>query len=234
MLHEDSNVQLHAGQDTNRQSDPAAGSNLDELQRDVSRKSEFVSQGRHWHEHAAASIDLPGHWEVVEVKNHCPFTQVRQLVPTAAIARSKPSQQTCGSVLLNVQESNKGRKRWRVRDTGPRESVPLQYVGQLQLEMLCTGLQSALLVSRSSSKGTHVFRMARSDSYCKCVLLHASRFKSQYTSGCAAQTVPNNFFSSWKTHHKLCRMTSALRNSATLLCHLPPDCCLGQSQPMFL
>jgi hypothetical protein len=43
----------------------------------ISKQSEFVSPGRHWQEGATDAIDLPGHWEVIEVKSHCPFSQVR-------------------------------------------------------------------------------------------------------------------------------------------------------------
>ena len=56
------------------------------------REPAFASPGRHWHERAAAAIDLPGHWEVVEVKNHCPYIQVRAFKRTAAVCFSVRSQ----------------------------------------------------------------------------------------------------------------------------------------------
>lgn len=223
---------LHAGPDSSRRNDGIADTSIEELQQQaVARPSQFASQGKHWHDDTAAAIDLPSQWEVVEVKNHCPFIQVHNPVPTAMKVHFFCAQCVLISDVL-LQESKKGRKRWRCRDTGPREAIPLQYVGQLQLEMMCTGLRSALLVSRSSCNGTNVFRMFRNDQYCKCLLLHASRFKAQFTSG---RPPPPNFFASWATHHELCNRTSSVQQRCTtLVCHLPSHCCLGQAQPMFL
>jgi hypothetical protein len=75
----DVSVQLHAGvQGTNKNLDASVESSAKELQQlAISQHGEFSTPGRHWHESAADAIDLPGHWEVIEVKSHCPFSQVR-------------------------------------------------------------------------------------------------------------------------------------------------------------
>ncbi|GIL82547.1 hypothetical protein Vretifemale_11369 [Volvox reticuliferus] len=81
--------------------------------------------------------------EVVEVKNHCPFVYKGQRK-----ARKR------GLVIDYV-----------VRDRGPIKSVWPLWVPQLQAHMACSGAESALLLSRSASKGIRLFRMFRDDSY---------------------------------------------------------------------
>lgn len=94
--------------------------------------------------------ELAGVWEVVEVKNHSPFDVVTR---------------------KGVAGGLKGRgARWVVSDSGPRRRVPIQYVAQLQIQMLAAGLTSALFVSRSSTLGTNVFRMWRDDEFCRLMV----------------------------------------------------------------
>ncbi|GLI70675.1 hypothetical protein VaNZ11_015615 [Volvox africanus] len=81
--------------------------------------------------------------EVVEVKNHCPFVYKGQ---------------------------RKARKRglvldYGVRDRGPIRSVWPLWVPQLQAHLACSGAESALLLSRSPSKGIRLFRIFRDDKY---------------------------------------------------------------------
>lgn len=64
--------------------------------------------------------------EVVEIKNTCPFS---------------------------VSSNQKRKTRFSVRDAGPRERCDPLFVPQLQFHMLCSGANSALLVSRSATKG---------------------------------------------------------------------------------
>lgn len=130
--------------------------------------------------------------------------------------------------------TGRGRKRWACCDTGPRTAVPEQYVPQLQLEMLCTGLPSALLVSRSATRGTHVFRMWRSDRYCALLLRLAAEFHQRFgRPGC--RSPGPNFFASSPLFHEFSRLTLELKNRTTLLCHLDADDApLDQSQPLFL
>ncbi|GIL42520.1 hypothetical protein Vafri_482 [Volvox africanus] len=81
--------------------------------------------------------------EVVEVKNHCPFVYKGQRK-----ARKR------GLVLDYV-----------VRDRGPIRSVWPLWVPQLQAHMACSGAESALILSRSASKGIRLFRIFRDDKY---------------------------------------------------------------------
>ena len=85
--------------------------------------------------------------EVVEVKNSCPFG-----VPRSAVGRA-------GAPAKYV-----------LRDHGPREQVPPEWVPQLQMHMLCTGTASVLLVSRSATKGTRMFRLRRDDALLQSML----------------------------------------------------------------
>lgn len=133
-----------------------------------------------------------------------------------------------------MQEAGgKGRGRWVCCDGGPRAAVPDQYVPQLQLEMLCAGLQSALLVSRSATRGTHIFRMWRSDRYCALLLRVAAVFHQEVRhQRCAPR---RNFFAGWPVFEEYCRLTLDLKQRTTLLCHLAPeDSPFDQSQPLFL
>ncbi|EFJ51172.1 hypothetical protein VOLCADRAFT_116519 [Volvox carteri f. nagariensis] len=81
--------------------------------------------------------------EVVEVKNHCPF-----------VSKSQRKARKRGLVIDYV-----------VRDRGPISSVWPLWVPQLQAHMACSGADSALLLSRSPSRGVRLFRMFRDDAY---------------------------------------------------------------------
>eukprot|EP00892_Ulva_mutabilis_P002388 jgi/Ulvmu1/1214/UM109_0012.1 len=172
----------------------------------VQRQRAVLSGGRRWQPEVYDAIALPGCWEVVEVKNHCPFKEA----------------------------AGPGRRRWTCCDTGPRAAPPEQYVPQLQLEMLCTGLPSALLVSRSATRGTHIFRMWRNDRYCALLLRLAATFYQSFgRHGC--RSPPPNFFASSPVYHEFCRTTQQLRAHTPLLCHLDADDApFDQSQPLFL
>lgn len=58
-------------------------------------------------------------------------------------------------------------------DRGPRQQVPPEWVPQMQLHMLCAGTPSCLLVSRSATRGTRVFRLARDAELQRLMLLGA-------------------------------------------------------------
>lgn len=85
--------------------------------------------------------------EVVEVKNTCPFT-----------------------VKSTRRSNGKMRRVYHVEDRGPRDGVLEMWVPQLQMEMLASNTSSALLVTRSATKGVRVFRMARDDGYIHAML----------------------------------------------------------------
>jgi radial spoke head protein 9 len=68
------------------------------------------------------------------------------------------------------RQQSKGRKgsvrlRYSLSDGGPVERMLPGWLPQLQLHMLTSGCQSALLLSRSPSAGVRVFRV----SLCGCV-----------------------------------------------------------------
>ncbi|KAK9797824.1 hypothetical protein WJX73_003099 [Symbiochloris irregularis] len=94
--------------------------------------------------------------EVVEVKNTCPFR-------------------------LQTRISRKGaRQVFVVADRGPRDQVPVQWVAQLQMEMLAAPQKpsSALLVSRSATKGITLFRMVKNEEFQRLMLYFVSRAAS--------------------------------------------------------
>ena len=92
-------------------------------------------------------------WEVVEVKSRCPF-------------RSENPSSHGGFFCLS--------------DRGPPDSLPEQHVPQLQLEMLCTGTRSALLVCDSASKGMAIYRLRRDDEYLALMLKLLALFCVQH------------------------------------------------------
>ncbi|KAK9847291.1 hypothetical protein WJX84_002718 [Apatococcus fuscideae] len=97
--------------------------------------------------------------EVVELKNTCPF-------------------QEAGTVI----RTRKGqlRRQYRIGDPGPRDRVPTYWVPQLQLEMLTSGAQYAMLVSRSATQGIRLFRMERDETFLRLMLQHISLLYTQH------------------------------------------------------
>ncbi|WIA21502.1 hypothetical protein OEZ85_000706 [Tetradesmus obliquus] len=96
--------------------------------------------------------------EVVEVKNHCPFA-----------FRSK-------------RKGKKGKVHvsFGFNARGPAQRVHPQWVPQLQMHMLATGCQSALLVSRCADSGVRVFRLWRDDTYLQTMLKLLSVLQTQH------------------------------------------------------
>ena len=126
-----------------------------------------------------------------------------------------------------------GRCTWYVRDEKPRARIPPQYMPQLQLEMLTSGLQSSLFVSRSAEHGTNIFRVPRDDAYCALMLQLVSRFYLDYVR--VAKVPPKTFAHRWPPWRRFCLRTGELAARARLLHHLhSADVPLGQSQPLFL
>ena len=114
--------------------------------------------------------------ESVEVKNVCPFYQAPSTSPRGSPRRRDGSVATAGtgaglpaSARLRVwpralSAAERTRLPWyEVR--GPAEAVPVQYVPQVMLEMLCTRTHASRLVSCSACQGLNVFRIARDDDY---------------------------------------------------------------------
>ena len=122
---------------------------------------------------------------------------------------------------------------WYVQDVRPRARVPAQYVPQLQLQMLASGLPSALFVSRSSENGTNVFRVRRDDAYCGALLRVIARFHGRFVA--SKKVPPPAWCEHWPEWRRLAAATGKVAAGAVLLKHVPGDeGPLGQSQPLFL
>ncbi|CAL5218524.1 g212 [Coccomyxa viridis] len=136
--------------------------------------------------------------EVVEVKNTCPFRQ-----RTSLTKKGNP------------------RMSYMLADPGPRERVNQMWVTQLQLEMLAAPAQSALLVSRSASKGMTVFRMWRDEAYLQAMLGYVSIF---YTSFVLSQKQPpSNIFLELPEYQQFLQHTLSLAHGAEVVLHVPPE-----------
>jgi hypothetical protein len=98
---------------------------------------------------AAGADAAAERWEVVEVKNSCPFRRTG----SAAAARD-----------------------FVLSDRGPPNDFPTQHVAQLQLEMLCARTASGLLVCDSATRGAAVYRMLRDEQYLQWTLTLLARF----------------------------------------------------------
>lgn len=131
--------------------------------------------------------------EVVEVKNSCPFS-------------------------ISAKAGKK--VRFSVRDKGPRERCDVSYVPQLQFHMLCSGARSALLVSRSATKGIRIFRMHRDDEYIKLMLGVLNILWQSYV--LPRKVPPKNAFSNLRIHRKLLLKTRELAASASIECEISP------------
>lgn len=128
--------------------------------------------------------------EVVEVKNTCPFGHSRR-----------------GGRLRTSE--------FAVSDRGPRQEVPPEWVPQLQLHMLCAGTPSGLLVSRSATKGTRIFRVQRDDELLRLMLTVISRLWVHHV--LPGQAPDPDAFASWHVHHELLRRTVLAARGAQLV-----------------
>ncbi|PRW39169.1 Restriction endonuclease type II-like [Chlorella sorokiniana] len=150
---------------------------------------------------AAGSSGAAGYLiEVVEVKNTCPFGHSRR-----------------GGRLRTSE--------FAVADKGPRQGVPPEWVPQIQLHMLCAGTPSGLLVSRSATKGTRVFRLHRDDELLCLMLLVISRLWQQHV--LRRQPPPPGVYASWREHHDMVKRILEVARGAQLVAtieegyHLP-------------
>lgn len=140
--------------------------------------------------HGFAQKHLDGaRFKVVEVKNVCPFSSRRN-----------------------------GKKGFELRDRGPRNSLDPLYVPQLQFHMLCSGVDTALLASRSATKGTNVFQMQRDDEYIRAMLEVIRCFYTTYVK--KSKVPPQNAFSHMRLHSQLLLKTRELAYSCPLYCHI--------------
>lgn len=97
--------------------------------------------------------------EMVEVKNTSPFS-------TATGGR--------------LSKKGKPRAHYAVFDKGPRTQVPCYWVPQLQMEMLASDTHSIILLTRSATKGSNLFRMYRDDIFLHLMLQRIASLQADY------------------------------------------------------
>jgi hypothetical protein len=148
--------------------------------------------------HAAATGGLPpigaspdgmlrrggtGALEAIEIKNHCPF-----FVRSSPLAGSSGPAGSSGEGYGGV--SGDGAYHvwagelldWELEQLpwfearGPLDSIPPQYVPQVQLECLCSGVEVNNFVSASACQGLRVFRSHRDDAYLAEMLHFIAKF----------------------------------------------------------
>jgi hypothetical protein len=149
-----------------------------------------------------------GYWEPLEVKNSCPFT------------------------YANARKG--GIRKFVLCDGGPRNKIEPTWVPQLQLQMLCSGTQSILLVSRSISRGLNIFRLRRDDEYVRLMLTVVSQF---YTKHVLPRRPPaTDAFAKSAQHQKLLSLTKKLATTGTVVSvdAAQVDCCYLEDERFFL
>jgi hypothetical protein len=149
-----------------------------------------------------------GYWEPLEVKNSCPFT------------------------YANARKG--GLRKFVLCDGGPRNKIEPTWVPQLQLQMLCSGTQSILLVSRSISRGLNIFRLRRDDEYVRLMLTVVSQF---YTKHVLPRRPPaTDAFAKSAQHQKLLSLTRKLATTARVVSvdAAQVDCCYLEDDRFFL
>ena len=131
--------------------------------------------------------NLNGGCEVIEIKNTCPF----------------------------ASSTNRRKAKYIFMDSGPRDQCHAQYVPQLQFHMLCTGLSSALLVSRSATKGMRVFRVNKDEEYINMMLQIISVFWKEMV---IPRVLPaKNVFRNLRIHQQLLLRTREIARQAEIV-----------------
>ncbi|KAL0020874.1 hypothetical protein WJX77_004542 [Trebouxia sp. C0004] len=130
--------------------------------------------------------------EAVEIKNVCPFREVRE-----------------------VASNGKAKRLYRLSDPGPYSRVPCHFVPQLQMEMLASGANSALIISRSATKGVRVFRMRRHVEFLQQMLHTISQLYTRYVR-CNKLPPPNMFVEQASYQHFL-RITQFVAESVEVV-----------------
>ena len=83
---------------------------------------------------------------IIEIKNVCPFQSA-----TTPVESGKKSK--------NFKKKKNGCSNYTVHDRGPKQRIDPLWVPQVQLMMMCTGINVAYIVCRSATRGLTVFRM---------------------------------------------------------------------------
>jgi len=145
--------------------------------------------------------------EALEVKNHCPFFAV------------KSSKQKVGQ--------GKG-KRFTVRHFDiENATLPIQYIPQLMMEMLCVGehCQSGIMVRLTATSGALILRLRRDDEWIEEMLYWLNRFQSDFVE--QEEPPPSNFFlqgtsaADKERYLKFLQMTMALQKKVEVAANIP-------------
>jgi hypothetical protein len=114
-------------------------------------------------------------WEAVEVKNVCPFGATHK------------------------------RKMFRLVEAPPADHLRPEWVPQIQLHMACTDTQSAILVSRSVTNGSRIFRVERSNEYIDCMKRVLQLLWTVYIT--KNKSSPRNIFFDHQEYQRLLKLT---------------------------
>lgn len=133
--------------------------------------------------------------EAIEIKNHCPFFVRERRVAGAGDGGSSAGASGTGGDGV----PDDGAESYHVwagqlldweleqlpwfETRGPLDSIPPQYVPQVQLESLCVGADVNNFVSASACQGLRVFRSHRDDAYLGEMLHFISKFWSRVKQG---------------------------------------------------
>ena len=104
-------------------------------------------------------------FEAVEVKNVCPFFEL----PASESPRRPRFGVVCKYLPLAHRDSLPF---WQLK--APHDSLPVQYVPQVQVEMLCTRTNRCTFISASATQGVNIIKVERDDAYL-AELLHFLR-----------------------------------------------------------
>jgi len=167
---------------------PPMGSTPDSMCVDCVSKEEAVRAYA-----ALGAKQRGGFGRVIEVKNVCPFS-------------------------ISRNHGGKKSSKFVVRDRGPANRVLGVHVPQLQFHMLCSGTESAFLVSRSATKGTRIFEMKRDDDYIHLLLQILREF---YTAYVLKKKIPaRNTFANLRVHRQMLLKTRELAYQCPLYCEI--------------
>ncbi|KAL6778262.1 hypothetical protein ACKKBG_A17530 [Auxenochlorella protothecoides x Auxenochlorella symbiontica] len=155
---------------------------------DASERPESLTLSGEEVEQDGSPESSSGVWEVVEIKNVCPFGQ-------------------SGSGLFTL------------KDMDPVWEVRAEWVPQLQFHMLCSGLSSALLVSRSATRGLRVFRMPADEAYAGLMKHYIARLWAAVRAG--RRSLPANPWVREAKYQDLLRRTLMLARSARVVAEHP-------------
>eukprot|EP00543_Licmophora_paradoxa_P004762 CAMPEP_0202454704 /NCGR_PEP_ID=MMETSP1360-20130828/12371_1 /ASSEMBLY_ACC=CAM_ASM_000848 /TAXON_ID=515479 /ORGANISM="Licmophora paradoxa, Strain CCMP2313" /LENGTH=400 /DNA_ID=CAMNT_0049074087 /DNA_START=37 /DNA_END=1239 /DNA_ORIENTATION=+ len=152
--------------------------------------------------------------EALEVKNHCPLIRTHfPQIPSHVDSHER-----------NTIKRNRQRMRYTFRRKPITEPyLPIQYIPQLMMEMMCVGpkCHSAVMVRQTALEGALIIRLYRDDTWIDEMMYWLSKFQEDFVD---KQIPPrSNFF--WKNprYRKFLEQTRNLTSNVELLDHIPND-----------